>query len=167
MNPHPKILLIEDDTGVAAGLKKELQAEGYLVATATRGDEGLTRAQEQSYDVVLTDLKMPGLSGLELIEQLHAIKPKLPIIMMTAFGTTETAIEATKLGAYDYLLKPFDMGELHDLLAKAVASSRLDSRRNWHRQGIGGAGDLPAQQAGRAAVHRGELRGHPGNLAGK
>jgi len=127
MNPQPKILLIEDDPGIAAGLKKELQSEGYHVATATRGDEGLALAQKDSCDVVLTDLKMPGVSGLELVEQLHAVKPKLPVIMMTAFGTTETAIEATKLGAYDYLLKPFDMGELLDLVAKAVASSRLMS----------------------------------------
>jgi DNA-binding response OmpR family regulator len=97
MNPHPKLLLIEDDPGIAAGLKRELLAEGYQVATAPRGDEGLTRAQEHPCDVVLTDLKMLGLSGLELTEQLHAAKPKLPIIMMTAFGTTETAIEATKL----------------------------------------------------------------------
>jgi nitrogen regulation protein NR(I) len=123
---HPtEILLIEDDPSVAASLKKELEAEGYCVSSAARGDEGLAKARENSCDVVLTDLKMPGLSGLELIEQLHAAKPKLPIIMMTAFGTTETAIEATKLGAYDYLLKPFDMGELVDLVAKALASSRL------------------------------------------
>ena len=127
MNPQPKILLIEDDPGIAAALKKDLQAEGYQVATAVRGDAGLALAQDQPYDLVLTDLKMPGLSGLELVEQLHAAKPKLPIIMMTAFGTTETAIEATKLGAYDYLLKPFDMGELLDLVAKGVASSRLMS----------------------------------------
>ncbi|HEV2437524.1 MAG TPA: sigma-54 dependent transcriptional regulator [Verrucomicrobiae bacterium] len=125
MNPQPKILLIEDDAGITAALQKEFQAEGYQVAVARRGDEGLALAREQPCDVVLTDLKLPGLSGLELIEQLHAAKPKLPIIMMTAFGTTEIAIEATKLGAYDYLLKPLDMGELFDLLAKAVASSRL------------------------------------------
>jgi DNA-binding NtrC family response regulator len=67
------------------------------------------------------------LSGLELVEQLHATKPKLPIILMTAFGTTETAIEATKLGAYDYLLKPFDMTELLELVAKSVACNRLMS----------------------------------------
>lgn len=127
MNSQPKILLIEDDPGIAAALKKELGAEGYQVALATRGDDGLTLARESLCHVVLTDLKMPGLSGLELIGQLHSAKPKLPIIMMTAFGTTETAIEATKLGAYDYLLKPFDMGELLDLVAKAVASSRLAS----------------------------------------
>jgi nitrogen regulation protein NR(I) len=127
MNPQPKILLIEDDPGITSALKKELQAEGYSVVVTMRGDDGLTQAREQPCDVVLTDLKLPGLSGLELVEQLHAAKPKLPIIMMTAFGTTETAIEATKLGAYDYLLKPLDMGELLDLLAKAVASGRLMS----------------------------------------
>jgi len=127
MNPPAKILLIEDDVGIAAGLVKELQAEGYQITTTTRGDEGLAWAQGNACDVVLTDLKMPGLSGLELIERLHALKAKLPIIMMTAFGTAETAIEATKRGAYDYLLKPFDMGELLELLAKAVKSHRLMS----------------------------------------
>ena len=127
MNPRPKILLIEDDAGIAAALKKDLQTEGYEVAVAARGDEGNARAQNEPWDVVITDLKMPGLSGLDLVAQLHAAKPKLPIIMMTAFGTTETAIEATKLGAYDYLLKPFDMAEMLDAVAKAVASGRLMS----------------------------------------
>ena len=127
MKSPSKILLIEDDPAIAAALKKELLAEGYQVAAVMRGDDGLARATADACDLVLTDLKMPGLSGLELIEKLHAAKPKLPIIMLTAFGTTETAIEATKLGAYDYLLKPFDTGELLDLVAKAVASSRLMS----------------------------------------
>jgi nitrogen regulation protein NR(I) len=127
MKSQPKILLIEDDASIVGGLKKELQVEGYEVAVAERGDKGLAQAKEQPFDVVITDLKMPGLSGLELVEQLHASKPKLPIILMTAFGTTETAIEATKLGAYDYLLKPFDMAELLDLVAKSVACNRLMS----------------------------------------
>jgi nitrogen regulation protein NR(I) len=127
MNSQPKILLIEDDAGIAVAMKKELQAEGYQLAVIMRGDEGLAQAQQHHFDVVLTDLKMPGLSGLDLIKRLHVAKPKLPVIMLTAFGTTETAIEATKLGAYDYLLKPFDMGELLDLVAKAVASGRLMS----------------------------------------
>jgi len=127
MKSQPKILLVEDDASIVGGLKKELQVEGYEVAVAERGDKGLAQAKEQPFDVVITDLKMPGLSGLELVEQLHASKPKLPIILMTAFGTTETAIEATKLGAYDYLLKPFDMVELLDLVAKSVACNRLMS----------------------------------------
>ena len=69
-----RILLIEDDASIAGGLKKELQVEGYEVGVAERGDTGLTQAKEQPFDVVITDLKMPGLSGLELIEQLHAAK---------------------------------------------------------------------------------------------
>ena len=127
MIQQPKILLIEDDAGITSALKKELQAEGYIVTVAMRGDEGLALARDNYYDLVLTDLKMPGLSGLELIKQLHNSKSRLPIIMMTAFGTTETAIEAIKLGAYDYLLKPLEMNELLDIVSKAIASNRLMS----------------------------------------
>jgi DNA-binding NtrC family response regulator len=123
----PRILLIEDDTSTAVSLQKVLCAEGYEVDTAGRGDEGLARAREHDYNVVVTDFRLPGLSGLELVAQLHAAKPKQPIILMTAHGTTETAIEATKLGACDYLLKPFEADELFDLVASAVASSRLMS----------------------------------------
>lgn len=123
----PKVLLIEDDASIVGGLKKELQSEGYEVAVAVRGDEGLRLALEQAFDVVITDLRMPGLSGLELVGQVHTAKPKLPIILVTAFGTTETAIEATKRGAFDYVLKPFDMAELLDLVTKAVACNRLAS----------------------------------------
>jgi len=119
--------LIEDDASIVNGLKKELRSEGYEVAVATRGDDGLAQAKSRAFDVVITDLKMPGLSGLELIGQLHTAQPKLPIILVTAYGTTETAIEATKLGAFDYVLKPFDMTELLDLVAKAVACNRLAS----------------------------------------
>lgn len=122
-----KILLIEDDPGTAASLQKVLQDEGYDVDSVGRGDTGLAQARERDYSVVITDLRLPGLSGLDLVAQLHAVKPKQPILLMTAHGTTETAIEATKLGAYDYLLKPFEADELLDLLGAAVANSRLMS----------------------------------------
>jgi DNA-binding NtrC family response regulator len=123
----PKILLIEDDASIAASLQKVLRAEGYDVSVCARGDEGLERAEVEFHDVVVTDLRLPGLGGLELVGRLHATKPKQPIILMTAHGTTETAIEATKLGACDYLLKPFEADELLDMVANAVASSRLMS----------------------------------------
>jgi nitrogen regulation protein NR(I) len=118
------ILLIEDDRSTASALQKVLQDEGYAVTVAGRGDQGLTQARQRQCDLVITDLKLPGLSGMDLIAQLHSAKPKLPIIMMTAHGTTETAIEAMKLGACDYLVKPFEADELLDLAASAVASSR-------------------------------------------
>ncbi len=118
------ILLIEDDRSTASALQNVLQAEGYAVQIAGRGDEGLQRARQGQFDLVITDLKLPGIGGLDLIAQLHAAKPKLPIVMMTAHGTTETAIEATKLGACEYLLKPFEADELLDLVSATVASSR-------------------------------------------
>jgi DNA-binding NtrC family response regulator len=124
---HPKILLVEDDLGTASALQKVLQAEGYGVDLAERGDSGLAQAKSQSFDLVLTDLKLPGISGMELAAQLRVSKPKLPIIIMTAHGTTDTAIEATKLGAYEYLVKPFEADDLLDLVASAVAHSRLMS----------------------------------------
>jgi DNA-binding NtrC family response regulator len=119
-----KILLIEDDLRLAAILHKLLQREGYEVDLSTCGEEGLARCWEHNYAVVLADLKLPGIDGLSLITQLHASKPKLPIIMMTAHGTTETAIEATKLGAYEYLVKPCEPQELLNLIASAVAQSQ-------------------------------------------
>ncbi len=121
---QPRILLIEDDLSTASALKKVLQAEGYGVDLAERGDDGLTRAMAGAFDLVLTDLRLPGLGGLELAGRLHAATPRLPIIMMTAHGTTDTAIEATKLGVYEYLVKPFEADELLDLVASAVAHSR-------------------------------------------
>ena len=127
MGDVPKILLIEDDMAIAGSLRRVLARSGYGVTTLTHGDEGLEQARRDHFDVVLTDFKLPGLSGLELVAQLHTARPLLPVIVMTAHGSTETAIEATKLGAYDYILKPFDVEELLDLVNKAAATSRLAS----------------------------------------
>ena len=121
---QPRVLLIEDDPSTASALKKVLETEGYSVALSERGDDGLAQARESFCDLVITDLRLPGLSGMDLVAQLHTARPTLPIIMMTAHGTTETAIEAMKFGACEYLIKPFEADELLDLVASAVASSR-------------------------------------------
>jgi nitrogen regulation protein NR(I) len=120
-----RLLLIEDDEVAAASLGQVLSEEGYAVKVAGRGDAGLRLAVDGGYDVILTDLRMPGIDGLELVARLHRSHPRLPVILMTAHGTTDTAIEATKRGAYDYLLKPFDMPELLEAVEKAVRSHRL------------------------------------------
>jgi nitrogen regulation protein NR(I) len=125
MSAAGNILLIEDDAAIVMTLRRVLAEDGYSVSVETRGDNGLARAREELFDVVITDLKLPGLSGLELVQELHTAKPRLPILLMTAHGNTETAIEATKSGAYDYLPKPFEMPELLELVERAVASSRL------------------------------------------
>src|ERR1044071_6370191 len=123
MNPRSNVLLIEDDPGIVVTLRRLLSEEGHRVDIETRGDKGWERPRADVFDVVITDMKLPGLNGLELVRELHAIRPRLPIIVITAHGTTETAIEATKYGAYDYLLKPFEMTEMIGLVGKAVASS--------------------------------------------
>lgn len=127
MNTAAKVLLIDDDPGIRDTLHSVLTGEGCEVAVEQRGDDGLARASRESFNVVITDLKMPGINGLDMIRQLHAVQPRLPIILITAFGTTQTAIEAIKFGAYDYLLKPFEIPQLLELVRRAVNSNRLMS----------------------------------------
>ena len=122
-----RVLLIEDDPGITFTLQRLLASEGHEVLVEKRGDSGLQRAAADRLDVVLCDLKLPGVSGLDLVRELHTAQPRLPIILMTAHGTTDTAIEATKLGAFEYLLKPFNMPDLLEAVNKALATSRLMS----------------------------------------
>jgi nitrogen regulation protein NR(I) len=119
------ILLIEDDPGIVMTLRRVLADEGHRVAVEKRGDSGLALAEKDSFDLIITDLKLPGVGGLDLVRRLHASRPHLPIILMTAHGTTETAIEATKSGAYDYVLKPFEIPEFLQLIEKALRSRFL------------------------------------------
>jgi nitrogen regulation protein NR(I) len=125
MARRERILLIEDDLTLAMNLRQVLEDEGFVVGHSARGDDGLRQAQTGAFDAVLTDLRLPGIGGLDLIHRLHEAQPRLPILLMTAHGTIETAIEATKLGAYDYLQKPFEVEELFTLMRKAVEAGRL------------------------------------------
>jgi DNA-binding NtrC family response regulator len=125
---RPRVLLIEDDMAVTDSLRRLLEAEDYFVDTVGMAEDGIARAQTTDFDVVVTDLQMPGRSGLEVITTLHPVKPQLPIILMTGHHTTEVAIEATKVGAYDYVLKPItNPKEFLTLIDKAVASRALTS----------------------------------------
>jgi DNA-binding NtrC family response regulator len=140
-NMKAKVLVIEDDAVDAAMLKSVLSDEGYDLTLSLRGDDGLELARSQPFDVVVTDMRLPGLDGMVLVAQLHAAKPKLPIILITAYGTTTTSIEATKRGAWHVLHKPLEADELRAMLSLAVANSRLMSES----LGFGDAQtDLPA-----------------------
>jgi nitrogen regulation protein NR(I) len=133
MSQTGHILIIEDNESLAISLKDMFEMEGFAVSVTGTARDGLTTAKNGAFDVVITDLQLPGTgpldtkAGLDLIRELHLAEPHLPIILMTAHHTTETAIEATKLGAYDYLLKPFDPGELLEMIQKAMANRRLVS----------------------------------------
>jgi len=129
------ILLIDDDTSLAANLCDVLKEDGFKVTVCNRGDEGLRRANHDECDVALTDLRLPGLGGLELVKQLHETQPRLPVVLMTAHGTIETAIEATKLGAYDYLQKPFEMQGLICVLHRAAEAGTVRDCRGDTRGG--------------------------------
>ncbi|MHB9072729.1 MAG: sigma-54-dependent transcriptional regulator [Desulfobaccales bacterium] len=109
------ILIVDDDAQLRQSFEKILTAEGHAVKTASSGEAAIAMVQAAVPDLVIMDVRMPGMNGLEAFRVMHEIEPKLPVIIMTAFGTTETAIEATKLGAFEYVLKPFE--NIQDILA--------------------------------------------------
>ncbi|SRR5438445_5642566 len=100
MKEGSRLLLIEDDEVAASSLRQVLCEEGYAVTVVARGDVGLQSVAERNYDVVLTDLRLPGIDGLDLVARLRRSHSRLPVILMTAHGTNEAAIEATKRGAF-------------------------------------------------------------------
>jgi len=120
-----KILIIDDEEHLCWALEKGLRQEGYQVISSTRGKEGLELIQNETPSLVILDLKMPEMDGLEVLVKAKDLSPKLPIIMITAHGSIDTAIEAMKLGAIDYISKPFDLDELKILVKKALMVSRL------------------------------------------
>ena len=120
-----KILIIDDEEHLCWALGKGLRQEGYQVVTATRGKEGLEIIRNETPSLVILDLKMPEMDGLEVLVKAKDIIPQLPIIMLTAHGTINTAIEALKLGAVDYLTKPIDLDALKIIVEQALKISRL------------------------------------------
>lgn len=107
MIPKTHILVVDDEMGIREGCKRALSEEGYSVDGAEDGREGLKRVEENNYDLILVDLMMPGISGMDLIKKIHRMDPEIILVVITGYATIETAVEATKLGAYDYLPKPF------------------------------------------------------------
>jgi DNA-binding response OmpR family regulator len=106
------LLVVEDDPRVADFLARGLRAEGYLITVARTGPEGLELGRSQPFDLIVLDLMLPGLSGLEVCQELRARRVLTPILMLTALDTTEDKIKGLRLGADDYLIKPFDVDEL-------------------------------------------------------
>ena len=119
------ILIIDDDDQLRNSFKKLLSEEDYKVDGAASGEAGLNIVKKEVPDLVILDMRLPGMNGLETFQAIRKIEPKLPVIIMTAFGTTETAIEATKLGAFDYILKPFDIPDMLSLVKQAISASRF------------------------------------------
>lgn len=117
-----RILVIDDDAEVRYSLNRVLTGEGYQVVEAASGEEGIEAAGECKPSVVLTDNRMGGMSGVEALQHLRAVVPDAMVVIMTAFGTSQTAIEAMKFGAFDYVVKPFDPKRLLEIVGKAAAA---------------------------------------------
>ncbi|HEY7410442.1 MAG TPA: sigma-54 dependent transcriptional regulator [Vicinamibacteria bacterium] len=125
MREKARIVVIDDEVNAAAALETLLREDGYEVERAHDARAGLSLLERTEADIVLTDLRMPGMDGLQLLGRVKEIRPETMVILMTAYGTVKTAVKAMKLGAEDYLGKPIDMEELEVILEKALDKKRL------------------------------------------
>jgi DNA-binding NtrC family response regulator len=125
-----KILVVDDERGLCSGIQEALRREGYIVDAATEAPEALRLATERLYNLVVSDVKMPQLSGIDLLKQVRAKNRDTLFILMTAFGTVESAVTAMKEGAYDYLTKPVDMQRLRALVVKALEFQAIVAENN-------------------------------------
>jgi len=123
------ILIVDDDTRLRTSFERLLISAGHKIVTASSGEDGLVAVEKYRPELVVMDVRLPGMNGLEALAALHERDSRLPVIIMTAFSTTDTAIEATKRGAFDYVLKPFKPEEMLDLIDTALeASDRMRSQ---------------------------------------
>ncbi len=132
--PNPRILVIDDEMIVCESCKRILEEEGYEVETALSGKEAFEKMKENTFDIVITDLKMPGIDGMEVLRTFRKDYPDAIIIMITGFSTVDTAVEAMKLGAFDYIPKPFTPDEVSVVVRKAVEKKSLMQENIYLRQ---------------------------------
>jgi len=131
-----KILIVEDEKSMREVLKILLEGEGYEVMTASDGLEGIAHLDKDIFDLVVTDIKMPKADGFEVLKRIKDISPDTIVIMITAFGTKESGIEAMKLGAYDYISKPFNIDEIRLIVKKAIEKKREHIELSLLRQKV-------------------------------
>jgi DNA-binding NtrC family response regulator len=121
---HERILVVDDEIDVRQGLAKLLEMEGYQVSTAENGSIALERVKAAAFDLVLTDLRMPGLSGVETLIGLKKLHPELQVIVVTGFASEGTAVNCLREGAFDIVTKPFDLDHLLSLIEKAIEAHK-------------------------------------------
>jgi DNA-binding NtrC family response regulator len=139
---RPQLLIVDDDKEMCSTIADFFSREGFDVSCAHSASEALSLLENQDLDVVVTDLRMPGLDGMELLKTIKAQRPDLPVILVTAFGSIEVAIEATKAGAFYFITKPFKLRELHTLVTKACEQRRLILENERLRKQVQGQYDF-------------------------
>jgi DNA-binding NtrC family response regulator len=138
------VLVIEDEETLAKNIKRYLKLNGYDVQTAGNGKEGLHQVEAFNPDLVLLDLRLPDCSGLELLPKIKNLDPQAHVIIMTAHGNVQAAVDAMKMGAYDFLTKPLILAEVKVLLDKAVGQSRIEGALSYYREKEADGTDLSA-----------------------
>ncbi|MGH9434732.1 MAG: sigma-54-dependent transcriptional regulator, partial [Terriglobia bacterium] len=133
----PTILIVEDEIKMQRLLELSLSAEGYVTRLAAEAETGLKLLRQEQVDLVITDLKLPGMDGLEFLQAVKRVDAHLPVVVMTAFGTIETAVEAMKAGAADYVLKPFPLEEIKLIVKKELNLRRLQEENRSLREELG------------------------------
>jgi DNA-binding NtrC family response regulator len=131
MNMQGRVLVVDDERALRLAIKGLLAKEGYQVETASSGEEAVRLLEPGAFHVVITDLSMDGISGMQVLEHVHNVDPECAVIMITAYGSEKIAVQAMKLGAADYLPKPFDNDEIRVVVRRVVehAQLRRDHRR--------------------------------------
>ncbi|MFH1019263.1 MAG: sigma 54-interacting transcriptional regulator, partial [Pseudomonadota bacterium] len=150
-----RILIVDDEQNMRVALFEALSRSGHEVAVAENGGMALEMIARQPPELVITDIKMPGMDGLELLRQVKALRPELPVVIMTGFATVDTAVEAMKQGAFDYLLKPFPVEVIEETVARVFAFGRRLPQP---------AGRPGVQKAGEAAALEKPIIGQNGKL---
>ena len=136
-NEKATILVVEDETKMRRLLELQLDEEGFLVHSAADAEAGLQLLIREKPDLVVTDLRLPGMSGLEFLQAVKRVNAALPVVVMTAYGTVESAVEAMKIGASDYVTKPFSLAELVLVIRKELDSHRLREENRSLREALG------------------------------
>src|SRR5262245_31241370 len=116
--PRPRLLVVDDDRTILSLIGTIALAEGFEVATALDGSDAMEQLRQRAADLALVDLRMPGVTGLDVLRSIREASPRCRVVLMTGFASIDTAVEAVKLGALDYLTKPFDLHRLRRLLGE-------------------------------------------------
>jgi DNA-binding NtrC family response regulator len=123
------ILIVDDENNIRLTLTQALQTLGVEIDTAANGEEAVEKLKGKEFGIVLLDLRMPGMSGMEVLAKLRETRPDIRVIIMTAFGTIESAVEAMKLGASDFIEKPFVPNEIRALVSRVLDREKLDEKK--------------------------------------
>ena len=123
------ILIVDDEKNIRMTLSQSLESLGVETEMAGNGEEALAKLKEKDFSLMLLDIRMPGMDGMEVLRRVREVRPDIRIIMITAYGTIESAVEAMKLGAVDFLQKPFDPEEIREIVSRVLNREKLDEQK--------------------------------------